>query len=309
MNKLSFKAVDVLLVDSDLNFRQSMAASFVGKGFKIVRQGNKLSTIQDNINVAMPDLLIGDCDLPDGDFCDMVLHLRHYGVNPFLPIIAILQHPTEALVGKAINSGADFLLTKPVSPSLLFERIEALIKARKPFIVTSDYIGPSRRPPERDKDSAIPLMDVPNSLRAKAMGIKEKIGQEVIDAMVAEINLQKLERHANQIGYLVDRIVPVLDKGEPDGNTAAYLNKLLFVAEDTARRQAGTVYAHVSDLCQSLITVTRSIITAGADAGPKEVDILKHLSQAVQASFDATQETADAARKISATVNRNQALK
>jgi len=293
----------------DLNFRQSMAASFVGKGFRIVRQGNKLSAIQDNMNVAMPDLLIGDCDLPDGDFCDLILQLRHYGANPFLPVIAMLQNPTKALVGKAINSGADFLLTKPVSPDLLFERIEALIKARKPFVVTSDYIGPSRRPPDRDEDGGIPLMEVPNSLRAKATGTMEDTSQEAIDAVVAEINLQKLERHANQIGYLVDRIVPVLDKGAPDGDTAAHLNRLLFVAEDTARRQAGTVYAHVSDLCQSLITVTRSLIAAGDDASVKDAALLKHLSQAVQAGFDATQDTADAARKISATVNRNRALK
>lgn len=309
MNKLSFNAVDVMLVDSDLNFRQSMAASFVGKGFKIIRQGNKLNAIHGNMKIAMPDLLIGDCDLPDGDFCALVLHLRHYGANPFLPIIAMLQNPTEALVGKAINSGADFLLTKPVSPSLLFERIEALIKARKPFVVTSDYIGPTRRPPDRDEDGGIPLMDVPNSLRAKATGGKENISQQAIDAMIAEINLQKLERHADNIGYLVDLIVPVLNKGVADMNTAAHLNKLLFVAEDTARRQTGTVYAHVGDLCQSLITVTRSLIAAGADARPKDLGLLKHLAQAIQASFDATQETADAARKISATVNRNQALK
>ncbi len=309
MNKLSLDAVDVLLVDQDLNFRQSMAASFVGKGFKIVRQGNKLSNIHENMDIAMPDLLIGDCDLPGGDFCAMVLQLRHYGANPFLPVIAMLQNPTEDLVGKAINSGVDFLLTKPVSPSLLFERIEALIKARKPFVVTSDYIGPTRRPPDRDDDAGIPLMEVPNSLRAKATGMTENTSQEVIDAMVAEINLQKLERHANQIGYLVDRIVPVLDKGAPDGDTAAHLDRLLFVTEDTARRQAGTVYAHVSDLCQSLITVTRNLIAAGIDAEPKDVGLLNHLSQAVQAGFDATQDTADAARKISATVDRNQALK
>ncbi len=314
-NKLNFNEVDVLLVDPDLNFRQGMAASFVGKGFKIVRQGNKLSNIRDNMNLVMPDLLIGDCDLPGGDFCDLVLELRNYGANPFLPIIAMLQNPTEPLVRKAINSGADFLLIKPVSPNLIFERINALIKARKPFVVTSDYIGPSRRPPDRDDDDGIPLVDVPNSLRAKATGITENTSQEDIDALVAEINLQKLERHANQIGYLVDKIVKVMEKGAPDRDTAANLNKLLFVAEDTARRQTGTVYAHVSDLCQSLITVTGSLIAAAAAANDaandmvKDVALLKHLSLAVKAGFDTNRDTAYTARRISATVNRNRALK
>lgn len=307
-NKLRFDTVDVLLIDPDLNFRHSMATSFISEGFNTVRQGNKLSNISDNINVAMPDLLIGDCDLPDGDFCNYVSELRHYGVNPFLPIIAMLQTPTEDMVRKAINSGADFLLTKPVSPGQIFERIAALIKARKPFVVTSDYIGPSRRPPERE-DHSIPLMDVPNTLRAKATGIMENTSQQAIDLVIADINLQKLERHSNQIGYLVERIVPALQNGLADKDTAAHLDRLLFVAEDMARRQSGTVYSHISDLCQSLISVTRTLVTAGSNPTSKDVNLLSQLSRAVQAGFDATQDTADAARKISATVNRDQALK
>ena len=41
----------------------------------------------------------------------------------------------------------------------------------KPFVVTSDYIGPyHRRDVSRDGADGIPLIDVPNTLKTRAMG-------------------------------------------------------------------------------------------------------------------------------------------
>jgi len=306
--KWRFEEIDILLVDPDLNFRQSMVASLSGQGFKLIRQGNRHSMLEENIKLAVPDLLICDNDLPDGDFSTFIHAMRHEGDNPFLPVICMVQNPTVDEVRKVIDSGADDLLIKPVSPQQMMDRIITLIKARKPFVVTSDYIGPTRRAPKRSFND-IPLMEVPNPLRAKALGETSKITQAVIDAAVAEINLQKLERYANQICYLVDRIVPVLEKREFDNETKDNLNRLLFVGEDTSRRQVGTRYAHVSDLCQSLITVTGTLIEARTECVAKDIELMKHLAQAIQAGFDATEGTVEAARKISASVNRDQALK
>jgi len=304
--KWRFEEIDILLVDPDLNFRQTMAASLGGQGFRVPRQGNRLSMLEENIKQVMPDLLICDSDLPDGDFTSFMHTMRHEGDNPFLPVICMVQNPTVDQVRKVIDSGSDDLLTKPVSPQQLMERIIVLIKARKPFVVTSDYIGPTRRAPNRSFND-IPLMEVPNPLRAKALGEASKLTQSLIDDTISEINLQKLERYANQICYLVDRIAPVLETGEPDQETKDNLNRLLFVGEDMSRRQVGTKYAHVSDLCQSLITVTGTLNEAEAECMPKDIELMKHLAQAIQAGFDADEATAEAARKISASVNRDQA--
>jgi hypothetical protein len=46
------------------------------------------------------------------------------------------------------------VIIRPFSTSFAEDRIRTLIRARKPFIVTSDYIGPDRR---RDKTAAAAL--------------------------------------------------------------------------------------------------------------------------------------------------------
>ena len=65
----------------------------------------------------MPDLLIAETELPDGDFFELVHAIRHHeiGTNPFIPVIALTGDPSPDMVKKATDCGADALLTKPVS--------------------------------------------------------------------------------------------------------------------------------------------------------------------------------------------------
>ncbi len=166
------------------------------------------------------------------------------------------------------------------------ERISILIRERKPFVVTSDYIGPDRRK-EGTRKSDFPMLEVPNSLKVKATGQKEEMEaiQRAIDEAIADVNLRKLERHAAQIALLVDKIVPDLEKGVVDEPVQQFLKRLLYVAEDSRRRMVGTKYDHVSELCQSLIKVTTDIRAAGDRPESKDVSLLSPLSQAIQAGF------------------------
>ena len=122
----------------------------------------------------MPDPMIHEADLADGDFCGAVHGMRHHHVrtNPFLPVMALSYNPTPELVRKIIDSGADDLVPKPVSADRLIDRIKLLIEARKPFVVTTDYVGPDRRKAS-DRAGTVPRVEVPNSLRAKATGTKD----------------------------------------------------------------------------------------------------------------------------------------
>lgn len=113
------------------------------------------------------------CDVTKNtdDACQTFSAIRHneLGTNPFICINGVAWSPKQALVNKVMGSGADVLVAAPISPSLILDRIEALVRSRKPFVVTSDYIGPDRRFLD-DRGNEIELMEVPNSLRAKALG-------------------------------------------------------------------------------------------------------------------------------------------
>lgn len=113
------------------------------------------------------------CDVTENtdDACQIFSAIRHneLGTNPFICIIGVAWSPKQALVNKIMGSGADVLIAAPISPSLILDRIEALVHSRKPFVVASDYIGPDRRFLD-DRGNEIELVEVPNSLRAKALG-------------------------------------------------------------------------------------------------------------------------------------------
>ena len=305
-DKLHLDNVEILLVEPDLNMRHSIRNILHDNGFRNIRLGANLHDVKEEFVQNMPDLLISESTLADGDFCDFVAGLRHgeYGTNPFLPIIAMAWSPTQDTVRRVIQTGSDDLLSKPLSAGQLLNRINVLIKMRKPFVVTTDYIGPDRRSRENREKSKIPLIDVPNTLKFKATTGREleaKNLQAAIDASASNINIQKLQRHAVQIRYLVDRLVPAMQMGEIDETSAMSLDRLLYVTQDTARRLVGTQYEHVSDLCQSLIDVTHRII-GSSHADAKDVNLLRPLSQAIQGGFG--QDTEDAAHAITDTVKK-----
>ena len=183
----------------------------------------------------------------------------------------------------------------------MLEQVGILVRERRPFVVTCDYVGPDRRK-EAKRKSDVPTLEVPNSLKTKATGPKEETDavQRAIDEAIMDINLRKLERHAAQIAFLVDQIVPDLEKGVVDEPVRQFLKRLLSVAEDSGRRMAGTKYDHVSELCISLIKVTTDICAARGSPESKDVKLLSPLSQAIQAAFNTG--TATASPDISVSV-------
>lgn len=308
MEKLHFEHVDLLLIDPASSARDTLKNILHDQGFRNLSLGGSLDEIRDHLAHSMPDLLISETELEDGDFCGFVTKLRHHDVgnNPFLPVIGLTWEPTPDLVRNVVNAGVDDLLTKPISTGQLVSRIKALAKDRKPFVVTSEYIGPDRRTLEERK-SDIPQVEVPNTLKVKATGQQKSVDiVQAINSVVAEINVQKLERYGVQIGFLVDHILPNLEKGALDSTTGAFLDRLLAVAKDTARRLGGTKYAHISELCDSLVKVTASIRDAKDQPNSRDVKLLRPLSQAIQAAFAADdQQTADAAYRISAQIEKS----
>jgi len=229
--------------------------------------------------------------LPDGDFCQFVYGLRHnaVGENPFLPVLALTAQPTGPLVRRIVDSGSDDLLTKPLSANQLRERITALINARKPFVVTSDYIGPTRRAESAREASTVPLIEVPNVLREKATGTGSPTGiQQAIEDAILEINIQKLERYAGQILYLAERIVPALLENNVDETVRKNIVRLDYVANDTRRRLVGTKYDHVSELCGALVKVAQSLRAVGNGRAPsvRDAKLLMPLASAIKTGFE-----------------------
>lgn len=307
-NVLTYEEVDLLLIDPDRSTGRVIRNLLANMGFRRVNVGATLADMEDAFKIAMPDLLICDTNLPDGDFCDFVYKLRHHkvGANPFLPVISTVWSPTQEIISRVVQAGSDDIITKPTSANHLMERIKGLVFKRKPFVVTSAYIGPDRRKKEDRGATDIEPVEVPNVLRSKTIErhrTSHDALNEQIDACIKMVNLQKIDRHASQIQMLVDDVTASLSSGSPNEDTPQQLDRLLYIAEDTARRMVDTPYAHVSELCSSLIKVTSALIDAGDNPNETDVRLLKPLAKSIQKGFDqSNDDTSRMAHEITETV-------
>jgi len=305
MSGTSYDSIRMIIGDTNSAVRQGIKTALFAHGFRNIRDASRLPTLHAALEQNEADLVVCDCSLPEGDVSAMIYDVRHnrIGDNPFIVLIAMAASPTPDVIARVIDSGADDLIAKPISPAILIDRVTRLTRARKRFVVTNDYIGPNRRDTLRPDDEAIPLIEVPNPLSAKTTGQSVSELQKQIDAARMLINEEKMLRHARQIAYLVDQLVPKYQAGETDDTIIPALDRLLSVAQDISRRLEGTRFSHVGDLCQSMVDLASKVRTDPMAPKPKDLRLMPELAGAISTAFS-SEAHADLAYDISETVRR-----
>ncbi|MCW9045759.1 MAG: response regulator [Alphaproteobacteria bacterium] len=305
MGKINFENVTMALGDQNRDLRQSLVAILRQHGFHNVVHSGTMPRIEEAAAASRTDLIVCDVDLPEGDLCQLAKDIRYnrMGSNPFVVIMVLADEPASDKVRNIINAGVDDLILKPISAGLIAERIVNLTKTRKKFIVTTDYIGPDRRKagaPKREGQE-IPQIDAPNPLAVKTSGGSLADMEEQMQAALHVINEQKVERHAFQIEYLVNKIMPIYRTGATKEVTPL-VQRLVDVSEDIRARLETTKYAHVSELCNTMHEVAERISKRPLKPERKDVGLLPNLAQAINKAFAADQQDVELARDISKSI-------
>lgn len=306
MADVRFDDIRLFLCDPRVQVRSSLRMALNDAGLKNgnIWEGGDLDSITDSVaDPNGPDIVICDVTENTDDACQVFSAIRHneLGTNPFICIIAVAWSPKQTLVGKVMNSGADVLVAAPISPSLILDRIEALVHSRKPFVVTSDYVGPDRRFLD-GRESEIELIDVPNSLREKALGQYDSARLKIeIAAARADINGQKIDRQAYQVSYLADKILEGFAANDLS-NAGQKLGELRKVTNDLKMRAFSAGAKELEELCVPLRTVVESLIKSRGNFGRRDTELLAQLSLAVRASVRPGRENSSVAHDISKTV-------
>lgn len=216
-------------------------------GFRTISETASFVKLHDLIAQDAIDLLITSSELEDNDTGFLISEMRNQrlGVNPFLVVITLLANAEPDYVKKVIDSGADDLLLMPVQPDQMILRIEKLTRARKPFVVTHDYIGPDRRTKARAFEThSAPMLQVPNPLkfRAEATTLDGTRLNRMIGESATTMNRMKIERYAVQIDWLVTHIHATIRDGvaADPAELTPHTSKLVKVAEDMVKRMRGT---------------------------------------------------------------------
>ena len=146
-------------------------------------------------------------------------------------------------------------MTLPTSRGKIRKAIDAIIEARKPFVVTSEYVGPDRRNDTRDEADRIPRIPVPNSLRHKATGDDGGLDPREVMTSVQE---QRIERYVNKVVVTAQMISNVASITAGQGPAAKIelrqrLAELHGAANDLHHRIVDTRFRHQTELCKSLV--------------------------------------------------------
>lgn len=304
--KASFERVDLMLVTPKTQNNGSLRQSLADLEFREIRLGSEMADIVQALETRSPDLLITDGDLPDGDVCALIADMRHgkIGVDPFMPVIVTTWSPSSDLVQRVVNCGADDLLVQPASRGQLGARVDALTFRRKPFVVTASYIGPDRRKEARPDDNSAKLIEVPNLLRAKAMGDENVLTvQHTIDRMRNELNHSKLKSNAEFVSQLIGALVTGASDAAAGSTLPERLQSLIDAAEDIVWRVTNTRFSHVGKLGRALIQVARRLRTEGKLPSERDLKLLPELALSIKAAFSDSADAAAAAEQISRAVS------
>jgi DNA-binding response OmpR family regulator len=165
-DELNLGNARILLVYDNPRSMDILSGILLGFGARMIHRAPSIGDAQNMLRSRPFELVIADCDVAGSDGFDLVHWLRRSELedNAFTPVILVTGHTQLTKVKKARDSGASFIVAKPVTPSVLLERILWVAHDPRSFVEVGAYIGPDRRhklvgppPGMTDRRDAAPL--------------------------------------------------------------------------------------------------------------------------------------------------------
>ncbi len=125
----------ILLVEDNLNIRESLEYSFKVKKINLVSKSNIKDTL-DYLENNKVDLIILDVTLPDGNGFDLY---KNQIKNMEIPVIFLTARDSEEDIVNALDMGASDYLTKPFRTGELIARINKILNKKTICIKNITY--------------------------------------------------------------------------------------------------------------------------------------------------------------------------
>ena len=281
--------ISIVVGDPNPHLAAAIRSTFGDQGLTNVVLCSDAASLEQAIDGKLIDLIVLDHVLPGMDFVDMIQRIRRnmLGKNPFVTVIATMGK-TEAGSTKAMmDAGVDDIAPKPLTVETLFKRVTNLPQKREPFVISPNYIGPSRRTTEREEGKRPKIRDVPNTLRARMIDMAgDSEVERMVERAAAQMGDDHFEAAVVEIDKIVMRIVAFYEtKGDPE-EWKRDLQRLVLCADAWRNTYDGPSKDVVSNLAGMIITLGRRIREATSAHKVVEVELLVQLSQAVRGSID-----------------------
>jgi DNA-binding response OmpR family regulator len=145
--KLDLATANILIVGERMTELDVLAQVLMGFGAPGIQRCTSAGEALEIASNDAFDLALVDVALQPEDGYSLISSMRRQPQTfvKHLPIILVCGHVRRADVMKARDCGASFVLSKPISPHVLFNRIVLLARDQRQFIECDTYVGPDRR--------------------------------------------------------------------------------------------------------------------------------------------------------------------
>jgi len=306
----TYRDVRMVLAEPDQIFADNVIDALSSRGIRdplVCRTAEAL-----RMAMAMPvDLLLCDVDLPGLDFQAVVQDIRHsrLGTSPFVIVIATARPSTLADLPRVITSGIDYIVLKPMPADQLARRVDGFTRGRKPFVVTADFIGPSRRARRRDDGSDDDVVQVPNTLRVKVL-FNDRLAllDKLLEFGHGQLGKKRSETRLNAVTRLVRRLIELHQQHKDSPNAADWQRGVGLLVEKigevVAEHMGSPATDHVGEIAARVGQIARRWGEANARPTEVEVALLAQLADALLGASVTDGDAADIAREIAAMVDR-----
>lgn len=303
-DKFNFDGVQVVLADPHAQLRGTLKVALAHAGIHNIEHTGSLEKVIDAVEQGIgPDILICDMGLDGGKACELLSNIRQneIGRNPFLGVIGVTWSSAVEDINQVMNSGVDYVISAPLSPQQIMNRIKALANNRAPYIATTSYIGPERRGLDR-RPADIPLLEIPNTLQAKLSGSwnHEQLKREV-DHAIGDLMTSKISHQAGQISMMATMIKEHAAAQSSDRINTAVL-RLCSIVDEMEKLVEKRGYEHIMELSQACSGSVEKIRKTDVAQSSKEFQLLSELGRAIRIGLYPEDSATEIARDIAKTV-------
>lgn len=311
MATFTYKDVRMVVAEQDAIFAGNILDALHTRGIRepeICRTATSLATAL----TGTPDLVLCDVDLPGLDFCTMAQDVRQGRLsrNPFAVLIATARPSTSTDLARVMRSGIDYIVLKPMTADQVLRRIDGFTRARKPFVVTETFVGPSRRVHRRNDGSDDDLIVVPNTLRIKVRhNNRLSLLGKVLEVGQKRMGVKKSETKVRSVSRLVRRLRDLHAQGTVSGALAmGEWNRTLGVLVDKTTEVVGehrgsTSTDHVGEIAARILQLTRRWTDISGRPPAVEVILAGRLADALLGALAEDSDVPEIAREIAAVVD------
>jgi DNA-binding response OmpR family regulator len=129
---------NILLIEDDREIQENNKDLLESSGDYAVRTAMNLAEAREQISKEIPDIIVLDIMLPDGNGLDFIKEIND------IPVLYLTALGETNDIVKGLNAGGDDYLTKPYDDNVLLARIESLLRrveSRVPKTLTKGHLS------------------------------------------------------------------------------------------------------------------------------------------------------------------------